>query len=89
MKRFVQSKCKFSWLCFLGNLEEWCEDAQGKYPADGADETAATGKEDAAKVLRGGSWVANSTVSRSAKRIGMLPAARRDFQGFRVALLPG
>jgi formylglycine-generating enzyme len=73
----------------IGNLEEWCEDTHGKYSADGADETAAIGDENTARVLRGGSWVANPTVARSATRIGMLSMARRDFHGFRVALLPG
>jgi formylglycine-generating enzyme required for sulfatase activity len=68
----------------IGNVEEWCEDAVGPYPADGADETAARGP-GPARVLRGGSWVGNAGTSRSATRIGMAPASRRDFQGFRVA----
>jgi formylglycine-generating enzyme len=72
----------------IGNLEEWCEDAYGKYPADGADETATTGSEHTAKILRGGSWVSNPTVARSATRIGMQSASRRDFQGFRIVLMP-
>ena len=50
-----------------------------KYPADGADESAATG--DGAKVLRGGSWVDGPGMNRP----GMLTSSRRDFIGFRVA----
>jgi formylglycine-generating enzyme required for sulfatase activity len=75
------------WMLYdlLGNVEEWCEDAHRKYPEDGADESAAQGETGEARVLRGGSWVSNSTSGRLATRIGMSPSSRRDFQGFRVA----
>jgi formylglycine-generating enzyme required for sulfatase activity len=69
----------------IGNVEEWCQDAQGEYPEDGADESATEGGVGVARVLRGGSWIGNQGTSRSATRIGMTPSARRDFQGFRVA----
>ena len=69
----------------VGNVEEWCQDAHGKYPEDGADESAAEGDGGAARVLRGGSWIGNQGTSRSGARIGMRPTSRRDFQGFRVA----
>ena len=69
----------------IGNVEEWCQDAVGPYPADGSDESPATGEADAARVLRGGAWVGNAGTSRSATRIGMRATSRRDFQGFRVA----
>jgi formylglycine-generating enzyme required for sulfatase activity len=74
------------WMLYdlIGNVEEWCEDAYQKYPADGADESAAPGDPSAARILRGGSWLSNSTTGRAATRIGMKPSSRRDFQGFRV-----
>ena len=68
----------------LGNVEEWCEDAFGEYPPDGADERAAHGA--SAFVLRGGSWVGNPTTTRCAGRAAMGESSRRDFIGFRVAL---
>ena len=75
-----------AWLLrdMIGNVEEWCEDARQKYPEDGADESAAQGDSSAARVLRGGSWLSNSTTGRAATRIGMMSSSRRDFQGFRV-----
>jgi formylglycine-generating enzyme required for sulfatase activity len=75
-----------AWMLYdlIGNVEEWCEDAYQKYPADGADESAAQGDTSAVRILRGGSWLSNSTTGRAATRIGMRPSSRRDFQGFRV-----
>jgi formylglycine-generating enzyme required for sulfatase activity len=69
----------------LGNVEEWCEDTFAEYPADGADERAAMGGS-AARVLRGGGWVGNTTTTRCAARAAMGESSRRDFIGFRVAL---
>lgn len=70
----------------VGNVVEWVEDVFVRcYPGDGADESAATG--DASKsgrVLRGGSWLDSPTHTRSAVRVSMLAAARRDFIGFRI-----
>jgi sulfatase modifying factor 1 len=76
-----------AWMLYdmIGNVEEWCQDALQKYPEDGADESAISGDKNAARVLRGGSWLGNSTTSRAATRIAMTPSSRRDFQGFRVA----
>lgn len=76
-----------AWMLYdmIGNVEEWCQDASGKYPEDGADESAAQGDGSTGRVLRGGSWVSNQVTSRAATRIGMRQASRRDFQGFRVA----
>jgi sulfatase modifying factor 1 len=70
----------------IGNVEEWCQDTLQKYPEDGADESAAQGSTSAARVLRGGSWLSNSTTGRCATRIAMTSSSRRDFQGFRVAV---
>jgi sulfatase modifying factor 1 len=69
----------------IGNLEEWCEDVYMK-AHDVVDQTAVKGPVDAGRVLKGGAWVGNEGTSRSATRISMRASARRDFQGFRVAL---
>jgi formylglycine-generating enzyme required for sulfatase activity len=70
----------------IGNVEEWCQDAYGKYPADGADESAALRAKDAAGVTRGGSFLGNVVTSRCASRTGFGSTGRRDFVGFRVAV---
>ncbi|NOT59145.1 MAG: SUMF1/EgtB/PvdO family nonheme iron enzyme [Acidobacteria bacterium] len=69
----------------VGNVLEWVEDAYVHcYPGDGADESAATGDNKAGRVLRGGSWLDSRTYLRSAVRVTMEEAARRDFIGFRI-----
>jgi formylglycine-generating enzyme required for sulfatase activity len=70
----------------VGNIVEWVEDVYVRcYPGDGADETAATGDvSKGGRVLRGGSWLDSTTHTRSAVRVTMHPAARRDFIGFRI-----
>ena len=68
-----------------GNVAEWCEDAfVREYPADGADESAATNGN--ARVIRGGSWLDPPDLYRLAKRFGFAPQGRRDFIGFRVVM---
>jgi len=68
-----------------GNVAEWCEDAYVRdYPADGADESAATNG--TARVIRGGSWLDPPDLYRMAKRFGFAPQGRRDFIGFRVVM---
>lgn len=69
----------------VGNVLEWVEDAYVRcYPGDGADETAATSDVNAGRVLRGGSWLDSMMHTRSAARVTMTAAARRDFIGFRI-----
>ncbi|HKG60010.1 MAG TPA: SUMF1/EgtB/PvdO family nonheme iron enzyme [Pyrinomonadaceae bacterium] len=71
-----------------GNVAEWCEDVYVRdYPADGADESAATNGN--ARVLRGGSWLDPPDLYRMAKRFGFAPQGRRDFVGFRVVMKVG
>ena len=71
----------------VGNVLEWVEDDYLRgYPGDGADETAARAGDDAGHVLRGGSWLDAPAYGRSAVRVTMASAARRDFIGFRVVL---
>jgi len=40
------------------------------------------------RVIRGGSWFNNSTISRSAYRVGTSPADAKGDIGFRVVLAP-
>lgn len=69
----------------VGNVLEWVEDVYIHcYPGDGADESAAIGDDKTGRVLRGGSWLDSPTHTRSAARVTMEQAARRDFIGFRV-----
>lgn len=74
-----------------GNVSEWVEDCyRGNYagaPVDAA--TAVGGGECSSRVLRGGSWGADSGYSRSAGRYRYPPNGRADFIGFRVARTPG
>ena len=70
----------------VGNVLEWVEDAWVScYPGDGADESAAREADNLGRVLRGGSWLDGPDYGRSAVRVSMVTAARRDFIGFRVA----
>lgn len=71
----------------VGNVLEWVEDNYLRcYPGDGADETAAQADGNTGYVLRGGSWLDAPDYGRSAVRVTMASAARRDFIGFRVVL---
>lgn len=76
-----------AWKLFdmIGNVEEWCQDAYGKYPSNGADESATPGD---GNIIRGSSWLDNVFRCRSATRGGMTSSSRRDFIGFRVAMTP-
>jgi formylglycine-generating enzyme len=70
-----------------GNAAEWTADVYRRdYPADGADESAVQGEANAARVIRGASWLDEPEFYRSAKRVIFSPQGRRDFIGFRVAL---
>ncbi len=70
----------------VGNVLEWVEDVFVRcYPGDGADESAMTADaSQSGRVLRGGSWLDSPMHTRSAARVTMTAAARRDFIGFRV-----
>jgi len=74
-------------LDMAGNVSEWCGDVfREDYPADGADESAMQGESNAARVIRGSSWLDAPDFSRPAKRLAFEPQRRRDFIGFRVSL---
>jgi formylglycine-generating enzyme required for sulfatase activity len=73
-----------------GNVWEWCRDWYAVQVEAGADSAGpAKGSE---RVIRGGSFVEQSVVSRSARREGPMAAkrnnGRQNYVGFRVACVP-
>ena len=70
-----------------GNACEWVEDWHG--PSTTSSQTDPTGPaKGTRRVLRGGSWVHDLRMARSAYRFGSLPHGRYDFVGFRIARTP-
>jgi formylglycine-generating enzyme required for sulfatase activity len=67
-----------------GNVWEWCSDWSGEYPTGSVTDPIgpATGS---LRVFRGGCWIKDAVLCRSAYRNGDVPPIRR-FLGFRVAL---
>ena len=70
-----------------GNVMEWCLDTLDGYPS-GPITNPLVVSGTVSRVLRGGSWVADSNYARSAERDARNPAVYGDFIGFRVVLAP-
>ena len=70
----------------LGNVWEWCRDNYETLLKGGTDPECDSGT--ASRVIRGGGWSNRGEFCRSAVRSGDDPVLRRDFVGFRVALVP-
>ncbi|MAS94271.1 MAG: hypothetical protein CMO55_13825, partial [Verrucomicrobiales bacterium] len=68
-----------------GNVEEWCEDLYGEYPAESVANPrgAAVGSD---HVIRGGGWFDRGSDCRSAGRLAGMPDDRLDYLGFRPAI---
>ena len=68
-----------------GNVWEWVQDCYGGYDKAPTDGTAASGKVDCSRVLRGGSWNNDPRYLRAAQR-GIFQPVDRDLNlGFRLA----
>jgi formylglycine-generating enzyme required for sulfatase activity len=69
----------------IGNVWEWCSDSPRKYSSRPEVDPFGQGSR---RVLRGGSWDYGASDCRSAFRCWNTPGSRRDFLGFRVAVVP-
>ena len=69
-----------------GNVHEWCKDAwDGASNLPGGTDPVGTAGE--LRMNRGGSWLSTANICRSAKRLSLLPDARENYLGFRLALV--
>jgi len=68
-----------------GNVEEWCADWYGPYPAVGQTGPIGFNKGDF-RVVRGGSHSTQASFLRSANRMGALPKDKHWLIGFRVVM---
>ncbi len=70
-----------------GNVWEWCQSKYEAYPIK-SDDGREDLKGDAARVLRGGSFLTYQWYARSAYRYNIRPEARYNYIGFRVVVSP-
>jgi formylglycine-generating enzyme required for sulfatase activity len=69
-----------------GNVWEWCWDLYGAYDERFADDPQGEARHVASnRVFRGGSWLLDSGLARSARRSRNAPDRRRGDLGFRLA----
>jgi formylglycine-generating enzyme required for sulfatase activity len=69
-----------------GNVLEWCSDWYGEdYYKKRPDRNPKGPTDGASRVLRGGSWIYDGGLVRSAYRIGFGPSFRSYDTGFRLA----
>jgi formylglycine-generating enzyme required for sulfatase activity len=77
---------RFGLYDMAGNVFQWVQDCYVDSYADApSDGSAVRDKEGCFRVLRGGSWIYRPVDARAAGRFGVIPGARNDSFGFRVA----
>jgi formylglycine-generating enzyme required for sulfatase activity/tetratricopeptide (TPR) repeat protein len=69
-----------------GNVWEWCRDKKRPYPAEREEVTDPVYSQGARRAVRGGSWINQPVLCRSACRCAGAPGARLDILGCRVAM---
>jgi formylglycine-generating enzyme required for sulfatase activity len=69
----------------VGNVWEWTEDGFGNYSSDSVNDPLGSGDR---KIFRGGSWVFNAQLARSALRSNLDPDYRNVDVGFRYVIAP-
>jgi formylglycine-generating enzyme required for sulfatase activity len=69
-----------------GNVWEWCEDNRHQnYQGAPQDGSVWAGGDASLRVLRGGSWICDPRILRSAYRVWNQPSLRDSYLGFRLA----
>ena len=71
-----------------GNVWEWCSDRYGAYLPDGVETDPQGPSGGSSRVYRGGSWIHNACLCRSAVRFNDEPTFRSFILGFRPAVVP-
>lgn len=69
-----------------GNVKEWCRDGYDKN-AYAAGNRPGHGKQESSRVVRGGSFADNASMSRCSARDSAIPGMNSEYLGFRLVLL--